>query len=191
MGREWEACISTMNRYLIGEVAWHRLSDRTLENFDWKGNEILEAVVNDLVSREKWDRGIGLIGWTGVGKTHLLISLYKERMWRYVYQNREQQPLWLSFYDLLDLEENKIRSVLSDILGVAGIVFIDDVWYSGQGELEKEIVKTIVYRCYDLNKILCWSSNLSVDRWDVDIRVKDRLREMCIVMEVFGESRRQ
>jgi len=179
-----------MNKYLIGEIAWHRLADKTLEDFDWTGNELLEVAVRELVSLNQWERGLGLIGWTGVGKTHLLVALYKQRMWKYVYETQKQAPVWLSFYDLLDLDEGKTKQIVSEILGTVGIVFIDDVWYSGQGEKEKELVKAIVYRCYDLNKVLCWSSNLPVDRWDVDVRVKDRLREMCMVLEVFGESRR-
>jgi DNA replication protein DnaC len=43
-------------------------------------------------------------------------------------------------------------------------------------------------RCYDSKKVLCYTANWSYERWDIDERVKDRLREMCIEIQLVGSS---
>lgn len=177
-----------MNNYLIGELGWHRFKFKTLDEFDWSDNDLLRIIIEEIVSKSKWKDGIGLVGWTGVGKSHLLVSLYKERMWRAIYEE-SQLPVWVGFNDLIDVwqeDKNELYSIISR----GDILFVDDLFYSGQGEVEKRVVKEIVFRCYDTEKVLCFSSNILLDNLDVDARVKDRLQEMTKIIQVFGESKR-
>lgn len=174
--------------YLVGELGWHRFRFKTLEEFDWAENDLPRIVIEELVSQSKWTRGIGLVGWTGVGKSHLLVALYKERMWRAIY-DESQLPIWTGFNDLIDIWQED-KNELYSIIGRGDLLFVDDLFYSGQGEVEKRVVKEIVFRCYDTEKILCFSSNILLDNLDVDVRVKDRLTEMSKIVQVFGESKR-
>lgn len=177
-----------MNKYVVGELGWHRFMLKTLEEFDWAENDLLRIVIEELVSQSKWTRGIGLVGWTGVGKSHLLVSLYKERMWRCIFEE-SQLPMWAGFNDLVDIYQED-KAELYSIISRGNLLFVDDLFYSGQGEVEKRVVKEIVFRCYDTEKILCFSSNILLDNLDVDVRVKDRLMEMSKIVQVFGESKR-
>lgn len=175
-----------MTNYAIGELVGHVHALKKLEDFDWVGNDIIKIVIDDLIKKDSWGTGLGLVGFVGVGKTHLLASLYKERMWRTINENG-QLPIWLNFSDLYDLE----HSELVEVIGRGNIIFIDDLFCMGYKEKEIDIVKEIVFRCYNSNKILCFSSNLFVENWDIDLRVRDRLKEMCRVFEIVGDSHRR
>lgn len=179
------------NNYALGEVAAHRLAHKILEDYDWAGNDIAKIIVCDMVELVRWTKGVGFVGWTGVGKTHLLISLYKERMWRTIFEE-SQLPVWMAFNDIISMwADDKDKSGVLEIIGRADILFIDDLFSTGYGDVENMIVKEIVMKCYDSNKVLCFTSNVLVEqRTDVDARVKDRLKEMCNVIEIEGESRR-
>uniref|UniRef100_A0A7V3N580 IstB-like ATP-binding protein domain-containing protein n=1 Tax=candidate division CPR3 bacterium TaxID=2268181 RepID=A0A7V3N580_UNCC3 len=174
--------------YSYGEVVMHRLAKKTLEDFDWSENRILALVVSKMVAMDIWSKGLGLVGWTGVGKTHVLISLYKERMWRAIYKNG-QIPAWFSFQDLCSLYY-KDRDGFRDVL-LGGIIFVDDLFCKDQSEEEMRVVKELVYYIYDLGKVLCFTSNVLMDMLDIDERVKSRLSELVEVVEVFGEDRRK
>lgn len=176
-----------MVKYCIGEIGWHRLASKRLEDYDWSGNELAKVMIEGLVARETWDKGLGLVGWTGIGKTHLLVALYKERMYRAVYQQSNQVPVWLPWSELVAEDLKRIK--LAEL--VAGdIVFVDDLWSMGQGDEVKKLVKELVFHCYDTGKVLCFSTNVRVKDWDIDERVADRIREMCVVLELKGDSRR-
>lgn len=173
--------------YIIGEVAYHRLAMKTFEEYMWDGNEIAKIVIEDVCEKSEWKKGLGLIGFVGTGKTHLLIALYKERMWRAVNENSDI-PVWLSFQDALELYKDKEQ--LWEVLNRGKILFIDDLFCMGYGDIEGSLIRDIVLRCYDTNKILCFTTNILTDNWNVDIRIKDRMKEMCISVDICGESKR-
>lgn len=175
--------------YLIGELTVHRLNNRNLEDYDWSGNDMVRIAIEEYVSKYQWDKGIGLVGWMGVGKTHLLVSLYKERMWKAVYHN-SQLPVWITFLELVELWQTD-KSIVSDVLNRGEIIFIDDLFCTGYTMKETSIIRDIVYKCYDDNKVLCFTSNVLLSNWDIDDRAKDRLKEMVLILEVVGESRRR
>ena len=174
--------------YIVGETAYHRLALNTFEDYTWNGNEIAKIVIEDSCEKVEWKKGLGLIGWVGVGKTHLLIALYKERMWRAVNEDSDI-PVWLSFQDALELYKDKEQ--LWEVLNRGKIIFIDDLFCTGYGDIEEHLIRDIVFRCYDGNKILCFTTNILIDDWRIDIRVKDRIREMCLMVDIMGESHRK
>ena len=176
--------------YLLGDVSGHRLADRTIENFIWtEENELVKKVVYSFFYSEDWDRGVGIVGGVGVGKTHLLVALYKNRMWRSVYQGRPV-PAWLSFQEFVS-EARKDRDFVKGLVSEFGIIFVDDVWCAGMGWEEKNLLRELVLYCYDKGKVLCYTSNFSVREWEVDERVKDRIEEMCVEVELKGSSFRK
>jgi DNA replication protein DnaC len=178
-----------MGRYLLGQLAGHRFADKTFENFIWSGeNAHLREFFYDLVEREVWERGVGLVGDVGVGKTHLLSALYKNRVWVSVFLGGGV-PLWLSFFDLV-AEYRENRRVVKELLEMYDVVFVDDIWSVGASSEEKNVVRELVFRCYDAKKVLCYTANWSYEKWDIDERVRDRLREMCVEVELVGSSLR-
>jgi DNA replication protein DnaC len=178
-----------MGGYLLGQLAGHRFADKTLENFVWSGdNSHLKEFFYDLMERDVWERGVGLVGDVGVGKTHLLSALYKNRVWVSVFMGGGV-PIWLSFFDLVaEYKENK--KVVKELLEMYDVVFVDDIWSVGASSEERNIIRELVFRCYDGKKVLCYTANWSYERWDIDERVKDRLREMCVEIELVGSSLR-
>jgi DNA replication protein DnaC len=179
-----------MSKYLLGQLAGHRFADKTLENFIWSDeNGHLRDFFYSLVgSEEIWGKGVGLVGNVGVGKTHLLSALYKNRVWVSVFLGGGV-PIWLSFFDLVaEYRENK--KVVKELIETYDLIFVDDVWSVGASSEEKNIVRELVFRCYDTKKVLCYTANWSYERWDIDERVKDRLREMVVEVELFGSSLR-
>lgn len=179
-----------MGRYLLGAVAGHRLADRTFENFVWaEENEVAREILYSFLEKDVWDRGVGLVGDVGVGKSHLLIALYKNRLWVSVYRGAPV-PVWLSFVEFVS-EARKRREFVEELVSEFGIVFLDDVWSAGMGWDEKDLFRELVMLLYDRGKVLCYTSNFPIERWDLDERVKDRLREMCIEVEIKGFSFRK
>jgi DNA replication protein DnaC len=176
-----------MGKYLLGQLAGHRFAEKTLENFVWSNESgALKEFFYDLVERREWEKGIGLAGDVGVGKTHLLSALYKNRVWVSVFQGGGV-PFWLSFFDLVvEYKENK--KVVKELLDIYDLVFVDDIWSIGASVEEKNLLRELVLRCYDSKKVLCYTANWSYERWDIDERVKDRLREMCIEIQLVGSS---
>lgn len=179
--------------FLIGDIGWHRLAKKTLEEFDFSENQILQYAIDGRLVEPEWKSGIGLYGGVGVGKTHLLILLYKNRVW-WAVNSRGKLPFprWVSFYDLvMDVKKNGI-DVVDQVVMDSQIIFVDDFLVrSLDWELEKRVAAMIVFRVYDTEKRLCFTSNFSIDEWDVDRRVIDRVREMCDIFEVVGTSRRE
>jgi len=179
-----------MGRYLLGQLASHRFADKTLENFIWTSdNSHLKDFFYRLVNDEGiWERGLGLVGDVGVGKTHLLSALYKNRVWVAVFLGGGV-PVWLSFFDLVaEYKEN--RKVVKELVETYDLIFVDDIWSIGASSEEKSIVRELVFRCYDGKKVLCYTANWSYEKWDIDERVRDRLREMVIEVELIGSSLR-
>jgi DNA replication protein DnaC len=174
-------------KYLLGQLAGSRFASKTFENFIWTDTNIhLKEFFYNLAEKHLWEKGVGIVGEVGVGKTHLLSALYKNRVWYSVFMNGPI-PVWLSFFDLVaGFTENKM--FIRDLLDTYDLVFVDDIWNVGAGVNEKGIVRELVFRCYDANKILCYTANWSYEKWDVDERVSDRLREMCIEVELIGSS---
>jgi DNA replication protein DnaC len=96
-------------------------------------------------------------------------------------------PFWLSFFDLVvEYKENK--KVVKELLDTYDLVFVDDIWSVGASVEEKNLLRELVLRCYDSKKVLCYTANWSYERWDIDERVKDRLKEMCIEIQLVGSS---
>lgn len=185
------SCPDFRVKYLVGEVGWHRLYDRTFENFDFSDNRLLQKFLYQKASEGRWMKGIALIGDVGVGKTHLLIALYKNRVWEYVY-GVERRPVWISWYEFVVDVKKYGRELLNEVVFDNGIFFVDDFFVKVmEREFEREVIAEFVYRIYDLRKVLCFSSNFEISKVDVDERVKDRLREMVDEVIVKGRSRRE
>lgn len=179
-----------MGRYLLGQLAGHRFADKTLENFIWSGeNSHLRDFFYGVVGSEgKWEKGVGLVGEVGVGKTHLLSALYKNRVWVSVFLGGGV-PIWLSFFDLV-VEYRENKKVVKELIETYDLIFVDDVWSVGASSEEKNIVRELVFRCYDAKKVLCYTANWGYEKWDIDERVKDRLREIVVEVELYGSSLR-
>jgi len=178
--------------FLVGDIGWHRYARSKIEEFDFSENLFLRKVLEEKFQQERWDRGIGLWGGVGVGKTFLLVQLYKNRYWWAVKtKGKVGFPVWIDFWELVyDVKKYGI-GVLDEIVGSGEVIFIDDFMVRVMDwDMERMVAGYLVYRIYDNRKILCFSTNMRVADWDVDVRVKDRVIEMCSIYEVVGSSRR-
>jgi DNA replication protein DnaC len=179
-----------MVKYLLGQLAGHRFADKTLDNFVWTDdNKHLKEFFYDIVELEVWERGIGLVGDVGVGKTHILSALYKNRVWMSIYCGAGI-PVWLSFLDLIS-EAREDRSFVKELVSSYDIIFVDDLWSGGASAEEKSVIRELVLRCYDSKKLICYTANWGLEKWSVDERVRDRLVEMCVEIEFVGPSFRK
>ncbi len=179
--------------FLIGDLGWHKLAHKKVDDFNFKDNPFLKSVLDIKFSQPKWDKGIGLYGDVGVGKTNLLVLLYKNRYyWSINTKGENGFPVWISFWELvLDVKNNGME-LLDSVMSDKSMVFIDDLMMRViDWTTEKTVASLIIYKMYESDKKLCFTSNFSIDQWDIDERVKDRIIEMCEIYQVNGTSNRR
>jgi len=181
---------STLIKYSAGHLAGTKFASKTLEDFVWTSeNDYVREVVFLLVGLDKWEKGIGFVGDVGVGKTHLLAALYKNRVWRALYHGGDL-CVWVWFRDLVG-EALKDRQFLREFVSEYDLFFVDDVWSIGASLDEKNVLRELVLRLYDAGKVFSYTANSSFEEWDIDERVRDRLREMVLELRVSGTSYRE
>jgi DNA replication protein DnaC len=178
-----------VRKYLVGQLSG-RFADKFLENFHWvKENLWFKDLLEGLCEQKEWEKGVGLVGDVGVGKTHLLSALYKNRVWWSVIAGG-RVPVWVTFSDLV-AECYEDKSFLREFVEMYDLFFVDDIGSVGMDLREMNVLRELVFRIYDKSKVFCYTSNLSRDNWNVDERVVDRLREICVEIVVRGKSFRE
>lgn len=137
---------------------------------------------------KKGGKGLFLFGNTGTGKTYALHAIRKAYA---VAGHKAVIENWVEL--LLELKDrmNYLRVALDDTLEPEIIMF-DDLGSEKQTEWSQEILYTIVNRCYEKEKRIFISTNLSLEQFTLAYgdRVFSRLMEMCEPFEVKGEDRR-
>lgn len=181
--------------FRVGDIGWHRFARKRWEDIEWsEENQFVKLILESKLREEKWDKGIILVGNTGVGKTLILVQLYKNRYFWFVEKgNVELMPIWFDWADLLFSLRAGLRSGEIDLLELdARYVFVDDVpigvidW-----EVERRILSYFLIQMYRQDKILVMTSNFHPDTWDIDERAKDRIFEMCMILTIEGKSKRR
>ncbi|MEM3426724.1 hypothetical protein [Hydrogenobacter thermophilus] len=127
-------------------------------------------------------KGIILSGPAGVGKTFALSLKIANKLRNY----RVKNPVYISLPDLQDFKSTK------ELVAESDVVFLDDV----KGSLRESLldfVHTVIYHCYNHEKLLYIATNLS---WKDLINVLQeqpivsRLSEMCVYKRIEGKDLR-
>ena len=166
----------------------------TLDNFDFTGNHHLIKVINNFVEGDT--NGIYFYGGFGVGKTHLLVSLYRVM----VYKEDDSSNSNI-FYDSL---ENVIRELQKkdseydlDFLCDVDLMFLDDITapLTLNSSKEMEIFRKIINGRYEREMRTCFTSNASFRELHSECGLHphaiSRLEDMCEHVEVKGRDRRR
>lgn len=181
--------------FKVGDIGWHRFAKKKWEDIQWdERNLFVKLVLEDKLREEKWDKGILLVGNTGVGKTLISVQLYKNRyFWFVEKEDINLMPTWIDWSDVLFFLKGTLKGGNLDMLDIqARYVFVDDVpvgvvdW-----EIERKLLSYFLMQMYIQDKILVITTNFHPESWDIDERAKDRLFEMCMILTIEGTSRRK
>jgi DNA replication protein DnaC len=165
----------------------------TLNNFDFAGNTHLIKVIKKFVEGDI--RGIFFYGSFGVGKTHLLVSLYRVMVYK-----EDDSTNSNIFYDSL---ENVIRELQKkepeydiDYLCDVGLLFLDDITapLTLSSTKEMEIFRKIINGRYEGDMRTCFTSNAGfkgLRSEGLHPHAISRLEDMCENVEVKGKDRRR
>lgn len=169
----------------------------TLDDFDWKGQTPdLIKMVKKFIEGEV--RGLYLFGTFGVGKTHLLVALYRVMVAK---EDDISDVYYISFEELLHELQSKLDAREStteyvDFFCEVGTLFIDDITtvLSQNRDFPKEILRKIINQRYDNNLRTCFTSNSDLVQLARDKQLHphaiSRIEGMCEVIMVKGKDRR-
>lgn len=169
----------------------------SLANFDWTGKLPLKAMVDDLLLGNR-QKGLILIGNPGVGKSHILIAIFRELL--------EKGKILGS--DVLYLEFMKFVNESMDLCKIGGllpenvvdqipakIMLIDDVRPHWSGKFAGGILRRMIESAYENGKILLMSTNAEnpddlVKVWNIEDYYMSRLSELSDIVLVKGKDHR-
>jgi len=167
----------------------------TLANFDWAGKAALKVLVEEVVSG-KSKKGFILIGNPGVGKSHILVAIFRELL--------EKGKVLGS--DILFLEFCKFVTESMDMCKIDGllpenvvdqipakIMIIDDVRPHWSGKFAGGILRRMIESAYENGKILIMSTNAEnpddlVKVWNIEDYYASRLAEIATICLVKGKD---
>jgi len=178
-----------------------RYSDKTLERYNAFTNT--QGTIKSHLSRYRDAfspnaKGVLLYGPTGVGKTHLVVSIM-----RYLTLEKGFSARFVDFFVLLQ----EIKATFTNggsqdniIAGLdrADILVIDELGKGRATEWEKTVVDSLIARRYNSGKTLFITTNYDIDENKtgalpdrVGKRVMSRLYEMCEFFAIDGDDYRK
>jgi len=168
----------------------------TLGNFDFKGQKKLEPILKNFIEGTGDRKGLYLHGLFGVGKSHILVSLYR------IIVAREEDPsmaYYVSFekvmkelYQRLDAKES--TSDYIEVLSEVEYLFLDDITAVTLRDYSLEILRKIINERYETDLATCLASQASLRKLvelGVAAHAISRIEGMCEVMQITGRDRRR
>lgn len=168
----------------------------TLSSFDFRGQKKIEPILKDFIEGTGDRKGLYLYGLFGVGKSHLLVSLYR------IIVAREEDPsmaYYISFekvmkelYQRLDAKES--TSDYIDVLSDVEYLFLDDITAVTLRDYPLEILRKIINERYETDLSTCFASQASLRQlaeWGVAPHAISRVEGMCELVPVIGKDRRR
>lgn len=172
---------------------------KTLEDFDFSfGSGVPKAKIQELSSLAFIQRqeNVVMLGPSGVGKTHLAISLaYKAVM----------NHLKVRFITAADLmlqlmtahRQDKLKTYMNRVVMAPKLLVIDEIGYLPFGREEANLFFNVVAKRYEKGSTLL-TSNLPFSQWatafaddtTLTAAMLDRLLHHCHVVQISGESYR-
>lgn len=160
---------------------------KTFENFDSRSSKELSNIATVL---KEWDYpkercSIFLCGNSGLGKTHLMMALFKRFAEIYFKVNKSlnSQVIWWNYFDLcISIRANPNDYQFWKRLKNIEILFIDDVGTIKNTEVIQDYLMAIIdYRAQN-DKITVWSTNLTPEeiKKTFSERFTSRIKESCL-----------
>jgi primosomal protein DnaI len=169
----------------------------TLNNFDFTGQKNLIKIIRGFVEGDI--KGLYLHGGFGVGKTHLLVSLYR------IMVAKDEDVTDIFFTSLeavikelqnrMDVKEKeKTTNDYVDFLCEVGLLFLDDITAANlQNPWTSEILRKIINGRYENELRICFSANAGLSELKesgLHPHAISRITSLCEVVHVLGKDRR-
>ncbi|OGM08115.1 hypothetical protein A2Z67_03750 [Candidatus Woesebacteria bacterium RBG_13_36_22] len=169
----------------------------TLNNFDFHGQTCLTKIVRGFIEGDV--KGIYFYGGFGVGKTHLLVSLYRVIISKF----DDSSPFSICYITLEDILKQLNRNMDNkepteeylDVFCSAEFLFLDDITAVNlQKDYPMEILRRIINERYERDLRTCFTSNADLDSLEeigLHPHATSRIGGMCEIVEIVGKDRRR
>lgn len=164
----------------------------TLKNFDFsKQNVNLPKTLHDFIEGKGKKKGLYLHGKVGIGKTHLLVSLYRVLLSK----TRELGACSYYIFDKFveEVENEKENPYDLEIACNVDWLFMDDITTVKLEGKRLEFLRKIVTERYEKQLPIAITSNYSIEGLEVQglhPHAISRLNSLCIQVELRGRDRR-
>lgn len=169
---------------------------KTLEMFDFSSSAVNRSQITELTSLKFIENAenIILVGPSGVGKTHLALSL------GYIAAQNRIRTRFITLSDLLfQLEtvrdQKRLKEYFKQYVNNINLLIIDELGYLRLNEMQSNLFFQLINKRYEKNSIII-TSNLSFLKWKevlnndeaLTAAVLDRLIHHSHIINVSGES---
>ena len=171
----------------------------TLNNFDFHSDKIVGKAVRGFIEGDV--KGIFFYGGFGVGKTHLLVSIYR------VMVSKEDdisdihytslEAVMQKLQNLLAAKENPEKETPNDYIDYLvdiDLLFLDDITAANfQDRWTNEVLRKIINGRYENDLRTCFTSNAGPkELMDIGLHghAVSRIEEMCDIVKIGGKDRR-
>jgi DNA replication protein DnaC len=166
----------------------------TLSNFDFHGDKAVAKTIKGFIEGDV--KGIFFYGGFGVGKTHLLVSLYRVMVAK---EDDVSDIFYTSLEAVIRELQNRMDTKEStndyiDYLVDIDLLFLDDITAANlQNNWVVEVFRKIVNGRYENDLRTCFTSNAgpkALQELNINPHAISRIEEMCDIVKITGKDRR-